>query len=1048
LVTLHGDQPVPKVIDFGIAKSTQQRLTEKTLFTQFQHFIGTPAYMSPEQASLSGLDIDTRSDIYALGVLLYELLTGKTPFDSKALLDAGYEEIRRIIREVEPPKPSTRLSTMRGQELSTAARQRRADPKRLGLLIRGDLDWIVMKALEKDRTRRYETANGLAADARRFLQHEPVTAAAPSPKYRLQKFVQRNRMAVIGSATILALLVSGITVTTWLAVVASRARDIANVARNNESKANQRLRKEQAHLSATLGNKLEDEGDFLGALPFFLEALVLEQGMPLDEEDARLRIGSLLEQCPKLTQLLVLDGQVLESADLSPDGLSVMTASRDGVATLCDLNKGTKRQLWQTNRELYATSFSPNGKYSAIGGEGFVQVWETDTDKPVCSVTPIGYVDSIKFTFDGSQFVVASGNERGGHIYLYDTRQPWRGTELTNGPAVYRWAALSRDGTRLVTGSEDGIAQVWEFETMRPIGDSIKHSSWVVCAAFNSDGSRVATASSDGKVKVSDAVSGKLIHSLSHPAGVRSVKFSPDDRFIVTACWDRTVRIWDVSTGELTYPILRHGGKYPVWAAFSSEGHCVLTVNANGVICRWDFAKSKLSNRGQGYLLASKNGQRLFAVETNHIEVLDPANRGTVANITAKDVREVVTSDNGQRLITFSQSFESSNVTTIAQLWDTTLGKVASAGFSLKSATTKGFLDSRGERLITWEPRGKQAILWDTINGVALHSLNHGDEVSGGCFSPDGTWLVTISTTNVYIWKGDNTNPPFYILHHPDDVEHVAFSPDSHLLVTCCGSPSSVAERDAQIWELNSAKKLGPPLHHLDGVLYAEFSPDGKYVVTTSEDATACVWEAPSGKPLFPPLQHEAGASVTEAHFSLIGRWIVTASANKTARVWDAQTGESLTPQLRHDWPFRHAQFVANDQAVFTRRSQLYGGQTMLWQLAIGRRSLEQLTQLAEVLSGNQTYLHGAVRPQRPEELQKAWELLRVRQPTDFIVSTEDIVNWYLHQAEVSDEAKQWSAAAFHWKHLIEADPTNRIYLDHLNRARDNAKRLDSVPGH
>ena len=181
LVTLHDGVPVPKVIDFGIAKATTgQRLTDKTLFTAFEQFIGTPAYMSPEQAEMSGLDVDTRSDIYALGVLLYELLTGQTPFEQKALVAAGLDEMRRIIREQEPVRPSTRLSTLADPERTTVAKRHGADPPQLIHLLRGDLDWIVMKALEKDRTRRYETANGLADEVLRHLNNEPVAARPPS----------------------------------------------------------------------------------------------------------------------------------------------------------------------------------------------------------------------------------------------------------------------------------------------------------------------------------------------------------------------------------------------------------------------------------------------------------------------------------------------------------------------------------------------------------------------------------------------------------------------------------------------------------------------------------------------------------------------------------------------------------------------------------------------------------------------------------------------------------------------------------------------------
>jgi len=226
LVGMEGGRPLVKVIDFGIAKAVSGRLADQTLLTRAEQLVGTPAYMSPEQAGLGG--IDTRCDVYALGVILYELLTGVPPFDQKTLARAGHEEIRRIIREVDPPRPSSRLTSMSAGEKSSVAEVRRAGVQNLERLIAAELDWIVMKAIEKDRVRRYETADALAVDLERFLADEPVSARPPSAAYLFGKFARRHRGALAAGTGILVLLLATTAVSSWLALRATRAEQLAS----------------------------------------------------------------------------------------------------------------------------------------------------------------------------------------------------------------------------------------------------------------------------------------------------------------------------------------------------------------------------------------------------------------------------------------------------------------------------------------------------------------------------------------------------------------------------------------------------------------------------------------------------------------------------------------------------------------------------------------------------------------------------------------------------------------------------------------------------
>jgi len=341
LVTRDESAPVPKVIDFGIAKATtDQRLTDKTVFTAFEQFIGTPAYMSPEQAMMTSLDIDTRTDIYALGVLLYELLTGQTPFDAKELMASGLDSMRRIIREQEPARPSTRLSTLVAADLTTVAKHRHAEPARLGTLLRGDLDWIVMKALEKDRTRRYETANGLAADIQRHLANEPVTARPPSNVYRIQKMVRRNKLAFAAVSAVAVALLFGLGISSWLFLREKSARLRAEAAEHEqgrllaeaeEARVNERtLRVQTGEQMNYLGVQFLNDGELDAAERTLRRAFAIHRKL-LSNED-----GNTVMAAGNLAIVLTKQGRTEEAAAVIDELLPADAESRiENFGLLC-----------------------------------------------------------------------------------------------------------------------------------------------------------------------------------------------------------------------------------------------------------------------------------------------------------------------------------------------------------------------------------------------------------------------------------------------------------------------------------------------------------------------------------------------------------------------------------------------------------------------------------------------------------------------------------------------------------------------------------------
>src|SRR5438105_2816769 len=376
LVTINDGVPVPKVIDFGIAKATQGRLTDKTVFTAFEQFIGTPAYVSPEQAVMTSLDIDTRSDIYSLGVLLYELLTGKTPFDSKELLAAGFDAMRRTIQEKQPERPSTKLRTMVEGDLTITAKRHHTEPPKLISSVSGDLDWIVMKCLEKDRARRYETVSGLASDLQRHLDHEPVKASPPSKFYRFKKLIRRNKIVVTAGALVMISLVAGLVDSAWMFTKERKARQRALAAEETARKK----QSEAEAASVKFQNSEREKNRNLYAAEMALTRSSWEDGQverALDllrshipkpgQEDLRGFEWRFLWGLCQQNALATLTGHrdYVQCIALSPDGQLLASGSGDGEIKLWDVasrHETGSLQCTGDGKEVRYLAFLHDGK--------------------------------------------------------------------------------------------------------------------------------------------------------------------------------------------------------------------------------------------------------------------------------------------------------------------------------------------------------------------------------------------------------------------------------------------------------------------------------------------------------------------------------------------------------------------------------------------------------------------------------------------------------------------------------------------------------------
>lgn len=877
LVTENDGIPVPKIIDFGIAKATEQRLTDKTLFTEFQSFIGTPAYMSPEQAEMSSLDVDTRSDIYSLGVLLYEMLAGTTPFDAQALRESGIDACRQTIRTEEPDRPSQRVSTLAGDALSLTAQHRGLEAPRLGHALRGDLDWIVMKCLEKDRQRRYATANALTLDLERYLEGELVLARPPSTLYRLQKSFRRHRGVVIAGGTVALTLIGAVGVSSWLAWRAMKAEAQASAAQSEqvtlrEIAERDREQAEASAASARLSQYVAEMnlafqalGD--GNLGRAFQLLQKHQGNePPDFVWRYLR--KLCEGDPH-EALIDRGPSILDIAfDSSGELLAVATVESIEIWDLA-----LRSRIIQLPATVRALTFSPNGETLYTGDERGIRSWNTTSWLPQSG--PADRTEALTISPDGRRLLTGDHSR----IRLYDTASwvlIWEKRESTSpiafSPNGTHIASNHRDGLQIILAANGSRTHLLEGSDLLATHSVLfHHQGRQVFAPHN-------VTSTDGIYSVGrwDAGTGRELtpippatdtNTLAHTSAITDLAIDPRSRTLATVSRDHAVGIWDLESGR-QLGLLRGHHNEVLTAAFAPSGNALVTGSGDGALLLWP-------NKAPETLDApSTTGFALsFSPDGSQILEIDPERQEWQIRQPQRERASrswPLAADGPLQPSTFAVSHDFSTAVQVVgktlHRWELATGKHTTHECS--QAPQALHLSPDGHQLIT---RARDHATWWTLTEASLTEHLGMNGVEWATFSDDGHCLITFTSRGFTQVIDANTREISHTFAIGTVGRGRALSIDGSWLATS-RNPSD-SDHGIDLWDTETGERLQELIGHKQRVAALAFSPDRRILASASDDSTLKFWHLESGRELL--SLRDFGRTFHGLRFSPDGQWLL-----------------------------------------------------------------------------------------------------------------------------------------------------------------------------